>query len=97
MKRTKLSQRELDASFGGENMSKTYPPMMTVEQLGRMLNLRRSTVYSLIAKGGLNFAKVRPGRGTRFWRDDVIKWIFSCGDGSPAGSKSESDTKLTPK
>ena len=76
MTKTKLSQREVNASFEGDHLNICYPPVMTVEQLGRMLHVSRSMIYAWTAEGKLDFAKVRPGPGVRFWRDRIIKWYF---------------------
>ena len=44
-------------------MQNTLPRLLTVPQVGRELNLGRSTVYSLIAAGRLKV--VRVGRAVR--------------------------------
>ena len=76
MSQTNLTQREIDTSFKGDYMEKNYPPLMTIGQVGKMLQLGRSTLYRKISDGSLESAKTTAGQPVLYYRDEVLKWYF---------------------
>lgn len=49
------------------------PTIMTVQELARYLRVHTMTVYRLIQRGDLPAARV--GRGWRFRKDQVDRWL----------------------
>ncbi len=60
-----------------------YPPIITVKQLAKILNLSASTMYFWISQGRLCGAMRKRGRHNLIWRDRVISLIFDGPDWSP--------------
>ena len=62
------------------SVERQWPTMMTAEETGEFLRVRRPKVYQLFRSGVL--PGVRVGRKVRFNRDQLVRWIAS--GGAPA-------------
>lgn len=75
MKRTKLSQREIQAAFDDADTAEKFPPIMTIAQVAELCQCSESKIEKMSASGDLQFAKsVR--FGARFWRNRIVAWLF---------------------
>jgi excisionase family DNA binding protein len=61
-------------------------PLLTTDDAARLLKVPRSTLYELVRSRGL--PHVRVGRGLRFVREDLARWVAdnSYANGSGATS-----------
>ncbi len=75
MSRQKLTNREIRSAFDAEELSRRYPPVMTVAQVAELCQCSKSLVHKWSSKGVLDFAKSQRGP-VRFWRDRVLAWHF---------------------
>lgn len=50
------------------------PPILTVEELAKLLRLNRKTAYAAVARGEIPGAR-RVGRTVRICRDTVLDWL----------------------
>lgn len=76
MKNTRLTQREVDASFRGNFMNSHSPPMMNIPQIARLFQVGRSTAYRWFTDGDLDFAKCNVDGRPFYRRDQILKWFF---------------------
>lgn len=59
---------------GSEVENKAPPPVMTVDELARLLRVNRKTAYDALARGEIPGAR-RIGRTYRISRDAVLEWL----------------------
>ena len=62
----KLTQQEMESALN------KYPPIMTLDEVGELLQLKVSTLYRHISEGRYHKA-VKRGKPVRFWRDRLIQ------------------------
>lgn len=62
----KLMPKEMECALGN------YPPILTIEEASKLLQLKVSTLYRHISEGRYRRA-VKRGKPIRFWRDRLIQ------------------------
>ena len=65
------------------HLQQQLKPMLTAEEAGELLDIRKPQVYALARDGIL--PSVRVGRLVRFNRDILLAWIAQGGSQHPAG------------
>lgn len=75
----KLSAAEVRAAFEASNWSTAYPPILSVEQAARLLQVPKATIYDWSSRGLLRGCGRRMGKHLRFFRDRLIARIFNEG------------------
>ncbi len=71
-----LTKDEITHPFEGE-WGDRYPPILTVEQAAKLLQISRSTLYEWLKKGRLDGAYRKRGKHILLWRDKIIEIIFN--------------------
>ncbi len=78
-----LKPSEIERAFdAGEDLRPQFPPILSPEQVGRMLGCARATVYQWIAQGRLDGTFRKRGKHVRLWRDRVLDRFFNGPDWS---------------
>lgn len=72
-----LKPEEIRAAFDPADLQSQFPRVMHVNDVARLLGLKRATIYEWIAKGRFNDTVHKRGKHLLFWRDRVIKEIFN--------------------
>ncbi len=73
-----LKPSEIERAFdAGEDLRQQFPPILSPEQVGRMLGIARATVYEWISKGRFDGTFRKRGKHVCFWRDRVLDEFFN--------------------
>jgi excisionase family DNA binding protein len=75
-RKKKLSQAEIQQAFA-DDTGTSIPKILTTDQVAKLLQISRKTVYEWIAKGHLDGSFRKRGKGHLFWRDRVTEIIFN--------------------
>jgi excisionase family DNA binding protein len=71
-----VSQSEVATMFAVEPWSTHYPPMLTIEQVARLLQVSRRTIHQWIAEGKFAGTTSKVGKHRRFLRERVVQNFF---------------------
>lgn len=71
-----LSKEEIAAAFGGPN-GDPAPPILTPNELAKLLGQSVKTIYYWIAEGRLHGAFRKRGKHVLIWRDRALEIIFN--------------------
>ncbi len=76
IRKDSLSKGEIAEAFRGE-MGETFPPILNLEAVARLLCRPIKTVREWISKGYLKGCFRKRGKRFSFWRDRVVAQIFN--------------------
>jgi hypothetical protein len=81
MDRTKkglgLSQDEIETPFNDPHWAKEFPPLMSTEQVAKLLQLPIGTIYQMSSQGCFATCAKRVGKHLRFHRPRLLQAIFN--------------------
>jgi len=72
-----LTQEEIDRAFSNGEWAKQFPPVLTYETAGQLINRSVQTLREWRSKGLLNTCSRRVGRRVGFFRDRLLDWFFN--------------------
>jgi excisionase family DNA binding protein len=75
----KLTKAEIESAFSDSTWAEAYPPVLSIEQAARLLQVPKSTVYDWSSRGLLLGCSRRMGKHLRFFRDRLITKVFNEG------------------
>jgi excisionase family DNA binding protein len=75
----KLSRAELTSAFADPHWAGQFPPILSVEQAARLLQVPKRTVYDWSARGLLRGCGRRVGKHLRIVRDRLLAKVFNQG------------------
>jgi excisionase family DNA binding protein len=75
----KLTKAEIGSAFADPHWAGEFPPVLSVEQAARLLQVPKATVYDWSSRGLLRGCSRRVGKHLRFFRDRLITTIFNEG------------------
>lgn len=64
---------------GDFNLPCSNEDILTVDGLGRMLKVNRSTIYQWVSARKVPFYKLANGSSLRFYRPEIVKWMLGSG------------------
>lgn len=73
----RLKPKEVHAAFESDPARECWPPVMSVQQVAKLLGLSPKTLYEWMSKGRLDGAYRRRGKHALFWRDRVLDVVFN--------------------
>ncbi|HEY2585496.1 MAG TPA: helix-turn-helix domain-containing protein [Tepidisphaeraceae bacterium] len=71
-----LTPEEIAAMFGDEPWRSAFPPVLTLEQFARLMQVSVRTAKSWIASGDFDGATTRMGKHRRILRDRALRIAF---------------------
>jgi excisionase family DNA binding protein len=74
-----LTDKEISLSFLAPLWAERFPPILSVEQAGELLQIPVATIYEWRSRGLLGGCSHRLGKYVRFYRDRLIKQVFNEG------------------
>jgi excisionase family DNA binding protein len=80
----KLTRAELASAFADRHWAGEYPPVLSVDQAARLLQVPKATIYDWSSRGLLRGCGRRVGKHLRFFRDRLITRVFNEGIQSDA-------------
>jgi excisionase family DNA binding protein len=75
----KLTDREVAAAFADPVYAEQFPPVLTLEQAAKLLQVPAGTIYQWRSRGVLGSCCRKVGKHLRFYRDRLIKKVFNEG------------------
>jgi hypothetical protein len=75
----KLSDREIHAAFAAGPWAEQFPPVLSVAQAAKLLQVPQSTIYDWSSRGLLQSCARRAGKRLQIFRDRLLKKIFNDG------------------
>ena len=75
----RLSRVEIASAFADPNWASQCPPVLSVEQAARLLQVPKATIYDWSSRGLLCGCGRRVGKYLRLFRDRLIVRIFNEG------------------
>lgn len=75
----KLTKAEIVSAFADPNWAGEYPPVLSVEQAARLLQVPKATIYDWSSRGLLRGCSRRMGKHLRLFRDRLITRVFNEG------------------
>ena len=75
----KLTKAEIASAFADPNWAGQYPPVLSVEQAARLLQVPKATIYDWSSRGLLGGCARRVGKYLRFSRDRLMNRVFNEG------------------
>ena len=75
----KLTKAEIASAFSDPQWAGQFPPVLSVEQVARLLQVPKATVYDWSSRGLLRGCSRRVGKHLRFHRDRLISKVFNEG------------------
>jgi hypothetical protein len=75
----KLTRAEIETAFSVSTWAEAYPPVLSIEQVARLLQVPEATVYDWSSRGLLRGCARRMGKYLRFFRDRLITKVFNEG------------------
>ena len=69
-----LKNKEVDVKSGKIDMVDLENPLYSINEVGKILNLQRQSVYNIIKKGHIRVIK-QPGRGMKISSQDLNEYI----------------------
>lgn len=74
---SKLTAKELAATFADPVWAARFPPILTPSQAAELLQVPKQTIYDWSSRGLLANCKTRIGKHLRLARDRLVLWAFS--------------------
>jgi excisionase family DNA binding protein len=75
----KLSKTEIAAIFADTRWATEFPPVLSVDQVARLLQVPKTTIYDWSSRRLLSGCSRRIGKHLRFFRDRLITRVFNEG------------------
>ena len=75
----KLTKPEIASAFDDPHWAGEFPPVLSVDQAARLLQVPKATVYDWSSRGLLRGCGRRLGKHLRFFRDRLIVRAFNEG------------------
>ncbi|MCA9032133.1 MAG: helix-turn-helix domain-containing protein [Planctomycetaceae bacterium] len=75
----KLSDDEIQAAFAAGRWAEEYPPVLTIDQVAKLLQVPKATIYDWRSRGLLEKCSHKVGKHVRFFRDRLLKHVFNEG------------------
>jgi excisionase family DNA binding protein len=75
----KLTRAEIASAFADPHWAGEFPPVLSVEQAARLLQVPKATVYDWSARGRLRGCGRKVGKHLRLFRDRLMVRIFNEG------------------
>jgi hypothetical protein len=75
----KLTDAEISAAFRDPQWCDRFPPVLTIEQAGDLLQMPVATLRDWRSRGLLKSCCRRTGKRVRFYRDRLLKVVFNDG------------------
>jgi len=80
----KLSRAEIASAFADPHWAGLYPPVLSVEQTARLLQVPRTPLYDWSSRGLLRGCSRRVGKYLSIYRDRLLLKVFNEGINSHA-------------
>lgn len=74
-----ISLDEIRATFADEASSAAFPPILTVQQAARLMQVPVATLYDWSSRGLLDHCARRVGKHLRIFRDRFVQNAFEKG------------------
>lgn len=75
----KLTRAELASAFADPHWAGEFPPVLSVDQAARLLQVPKATVYDWSSRGLMRGCGRRVGKHLRFFRDRLMTRAFNEG------------------
>jgi excisionase family DNA binding protein len=75
----KLTKGEISSAFADPHWAGEYPPVLSVDQAARLIQVPKATIYDWSHRGRLRGCSRRVGKHLRFFRDRLLTRIFNEG------------------
>jgi excisionase family DNA binding protein len=75
----KLTKAEIAAAFNDPHWAGAYPPVLSVDQAARLLQVPKRTIYDWSSRGLLRGCGRRVGKHLRLFRDRLLNQVFNEG------------------
>ena len=75
----KLTKAEIASAFADPHWAGAYPPVLSVDQAARLLQVPKATIYDWSSRGLLRGCGRKVGKHLRLFRDRLITRIFNEG------------------
>jgi excisionase family DNA binding protein len=75
----KLTKAELTSAFNDPHWAGAFPPLLSVDQAARLLQVPKATVYNWSSRGLLKGCSRKVGKHLRLFRDRLVMKIFNHG------------------
>ncbi len=78
-KKLKITQQEITQAFSTGDWAQKYPPLLTIDQAAKLLQISKATLYQWCSQGRLSGCVQRVGKHLRFFRDRLVLKIMNQG------------------
>jgi len=75
----RLSTDEISAAFADPHWAREFPPVLSVDQAARLVQVPKSTIYDWSSRGLLRGCSRRVGKHLRFFRDRLLRRVLNEG------------------
>ena len=77
--RLDLTDREIASAFSDPHWAVRFPPVLSADQAAELLQIPKQTIYDWRSRGLLSGCCRKVGKHLRFFRDRLLKKVFTEG------------------